>query len=525
MSLAILASRALYGFQAQPVRVEVHVGSGLPTFIIVGLPDAGVRESRERVRSALLSCGYEFPAGRITVNLAPADLPKESGRYDLAIALGILIATGQAAAPRPPRIAGHALGCDTPRKSAESPVPVHEIAGHVFVGELSLTGRLGAIKGALAIAMSVARDMPGVNLVMPPANAAIAAQVPGIVVRAAATLREVVDDFTGQTPMACVVASDTVDAAAPAPCLSDVRGQPAARRALEIAASGGHSLLMHGPPGVGKSMLAQRLPGLLPTLSRTQSLEVAALQGLAGHDVAPASSPPFRAPHHSASGAALIGGGAIPRPGEISLAHHGVLFLDEVPEFRRPVLESLREPLESGVVSIARARLSCIFPARFQLVAAMNPCPCGWFGHPRRHCSCSPSSVLAYRRRLSGPLMDRIDLHIGLVPSDNAWLDAEPAETSEVVRARVAACRERQIHRQGCTNAALDTARLQRYAVLDAKCTRLLRDASERWGWSARVGHRILRTARTLADMAEQPNIGLPQLREALMFRPTVDTH
>lgn len=284
-------------------------------------------------------------------------------------------------------------------------------------------------------------------------------------------------------------------------------------------------MLMHGPPGVGKSMLAQRLPGLLPALTQTQSLEVAALQGLAGHDVAPSSRPPFRSPHHTASNAALIGGGAIPRPGEISLAHHGVLFLDEIPEFHGPVLESLREPLESGVVSIARARLSCTFPARFQLVAAMNPCPCGWAGHPRRHCHCPPARVQAYRRRLSGPLMDRIDLHIGLAPTDGAWLDEGPGEASAIVRARVMDCRARQLRRQGCTNALLDAKGLMHYAPLDAECTGLLRQATERWGWSARVGHRVLRTARTLADMAGQADISRQALSEALMFRPTLDMH
>lgn len=507
MSLAILASRALYGFQAQPVRVEVHVGPGLPVFLIVGLPDAGVRESRERVRAALVSCGYEFPAGRVTVNLAPADLPKDSGRYDLAIALGILLASGQVA------------------MAAFKGADVLEIPDRVFVGELSLTGKLRSIKGALAIAMAVARESPGMRLVMPVSCAAVAAQVPGVVVQAAAGLADVVDDLLGRQPMLeaqpCAVPQTTSSVA----CLSDVHGQEAGRRALEIAASGGHSMLMCGPPGVGKSMLAQRLPGLLPPLSVLQSLEVAALQGLAGQDAAPAAFPPFRAPHHTASTPAIIGGGGWPRPGEVSLAHHGVLFLDEIPEFHRPVLESLREPLETGVVSIARARLSCTFPARFQLIAAMNPCHCGWAGHPRKPCGCAPARVQAYRRRLSGPLMDRIDLHVGLGMSQGSWLDAPAGEASSVVRHRVLACRRRQLARQGCVNAQLEGAMLRRHVILDAKGSAMLRDAGERWAWSARVVHRLLRTARTLADMAASETVGVAHVAEALQFRPTWDEH
>ena len=502
MSLAILASRALYGFQAQPVRVEVHVGSGLPNFLIVGLPDAGVRESRERVRSALQSCGYEFPAGRITVNLAPADLPKDSGRYDLAIALGILLASDQLHVPE--------LGSSS----------VLEIRDRVFVGELSLTGKLRSIKGSLAIAMAVARETPGVRLILPAASAATAAQVPDIVVQAASGLVEVVEDLAGRQ---CLREMKQMECGSPAqnvPCLSDVQGQEAGRRALEIAACGGHSMLMCGPPGVGKSMLAQRLPGLLPPLETFASLEVAALQGLAGHDVAPTPYPPFRSPHHTASTAAVIGGGGWPRPGEISLAHHGVLFLDEIPEFQRPVLESLREPLEAGSVSISRARLSCIFPARFQLVAAMNPCPCGWAGHPRRLCSCPQGRVDSYRRRLSGPLMDRIDLHVGLTAPQEGWLHAPRGEPSAVVRERVLACRERQQRRQACVNAQLDGPALRQHVVLDEKAVRLLSDASERWAWSARVVHRILRIARTLADMREADDVGVADLAEALQFRP-----
>ena len=505
MSLAILASRALYGFQAEPVRVEVHVGPGLPAFLIVGLPDAGVRESRERVRSALVSCGYEFPAGRITVNLAPADLPKDSGRYDLAIALGILLASGQVLAAS--------------LKNAS----LLEITDRVFVGELSLTGKLRPIKGALAIAMAVARESPGARLIMPAACAEVAAQVPDIVVLSAGSLVEVVDDMAERQAIPQAQPGVPCSVVTSMPCLSDVHGQEAGRRALEVAASGGHSMLMCGPPGVGKSMLAQRLPSLLPPLSTMQSLEVAALQGLAGQDAAPRLLPPFRSPHHTASTAAIIGGGSWPRPGEVSLAHHGVLFLDEIPEFHRPVLESLREPLEAGVVSIARARLSCTFPARFQLIAAMNPCPCGWAGHVRKTCTCPPARVEAYRRRLSGPLMDRIDLHVRLVAPQDDWLSSSGGEASEAVRARVLACRERQLARQGCINAQLEGALLRRHVALDERGAALLKEATERWAWSVRVVHRLLRVTRTLADMAGSDSVGAGHVAEALQFRPAWD--
>lgn len=502
MSLAILVSRAIYGFKVLPVRVEVHIGPGLPAFTIVGLPDAGVRESKERVRSALQSSGYEFPAGRLTVNLAPADVPKDSGRFDLAIALGVLLATGQVQG----RIRHE---------------PVLELTDRVYVGELSLTGMLGQVKGALAIAMDVARGVPPPVLVMPAGNAGVAAQVPGVVVRSARTLSDVVDDLAGRRPLPHAEAAPCPPETVPFPCLSEVYGQAQARRALEIAASGGHSLLMSGPPGVGKSMLAQRLPGLLPPLTPVQSLEAAALQSLIGQDVPPVPHPPFRAPHHTASTTAIVGGGAWPRPGEISLAHHGVLFLDELPEFHRPVLESLREPLETGEICIARARLTCTFPARFQLVAAMNPCPCGWAGHARRACTCAPARVDAYRRRLSGPLMDRIDLHVSLSPPAAAWMSASASETSAEVRARVVPCRERQIQRQGCLNVGLEGGMLRRYAAIEEAGERLLRDAAERWAWSPRVVHRLLRVARTLADMDKAAEIDMRHVAEALQFRPT----
>lgn len=504
MSLAVLASQALCGLQGFAVRVEVHVGPGLPAFSLVGLPDAGVRESRERVRSAILSSGYEFPAGRITVNLAPADLPKESGRFDLSIALGVLAASGQLALA-----AGGEGGADTPA----------DLGGHVFAGELSLTGAVAPVAAPLAIALSVARSQPGAILVMPAGCAGLAAYVPGLEVLAAGCLREVVEHFCGGARLRPALAAPLAAEREPLACMSQVRGQAGARRALEIAACGGHSLLMSGPPGAGKSMLAHRLPGLLPPLSGRQSLEVAALASIGGKEPTFSSRAPFRAPHHSASMPALVGGGVRPKPGEISLAHHGVLFLDELPEFQRSALEALREPLETGCVSIARARLSLTFPADFQLVAAMNPCPCGWLGHARMRCACTPDRIDAYRNRISGPLLDRIDLQVSLPAAEADWLDAPPSEASESIRARVEHCRDRQLRRQSRLNARLDADGIERHCILEDGARSLLRDAMRRWNWSARVVHRVLRVARTLADMAGEDAIAGGHLAEAAGYR------
>jgi len=503
MSLAVLASQALSGLQGFAVRVEVHVGPGLPSFVIVGLPDTGVRESRERVRSAIISSGFEFPAGRITVNLAPADLPKESGRFDLAIAIGVLAASGQIAQPDETSTVGVAP----------------DFSNYVFAGELSLTGAIVPIAAPLAIALSVGQANPQAALVMPIASAGMAAHVPGLHVYRAGCLSEVVQHFCGGAQLELASAAQIQVADTSFLCMSQVRGQSQARRALEVAACGGHSLLMSGPPGAGKSMLAHRLPGLLPTLTPQQSLEVAALASIVGKEARFSKEPPFRAPHHSATMPALVGGGVRPKPGEISLAHHGVLFLDELPEFQRHVLEALREPIETGVVSIARSSMTTSFPARFQLVAAMNPCPCGWLGHARMRCSCTPDRIDKYRDRISGPLLDRIDLRLCLSSLDGSWLSAPPSEGSERIRLRVQEARDRQWSRQSCLNANLDVDGIERYCVMSEEARTLLREAMARWHWSGRVVHRVMRVARSLADMSFHDVICSAHIAEAAGFR------
>ncbi|WP_374600498.1 YifB family Mg chelatase-like AAA ATPase [Niveibacterium sp.] len=493
MSLACVTSRALDGIAAPEVVAEVHLANGLPGFSLVGLPEAEVRESRDRVRAALQTCQFEFPQRRITANLAPADLPKEGGRFDLPIALGILAASGQI------------------RSGALDDIE--------FAGELSLDGRLRPVRGALAMALAASRA--GRRLVLPADNAGEAALVAGASVFSARSLLEVVAHLNGQhllDPVATISGAQTAPAY---PDLADVRGQQSAKRALEIAAAGRHSLLMYGPPGSGKSMLAQRLPGILPPMNEAEALEAAAVQSIdGGFDPARWAVRPVRAPHHSASAAALVGGGASPRPGEISLAHHGVLFLDELPEFDRRVLESLREPLETGHITVSRAARRADFPARFQLVAAMNPCPCGHHGSNTGRCRCTPDQVARYRGRLSGPLLDRIDmvLEVAAVPATELRATA-PGEASVAVRQRVVAADAVQRARQGTPNSALDAPGVERHCNPDEAGSRLLASAIAHLGLSARGTHRLLRVARTIADLAGCDTVGAGHVAEAIQLR------
>jgi magnesium chelatase family protein len=493
MTVATVASRALAGIDAPEVTVEVHLGPGLPAFHIVGLPDAEVREARDRVRAALNHVQFEFPARRITVNLAPAELPKDSSRFDLPIALGILAASGQ--------LAPQAL------------------AGQEFAGELSLTGELREVRGALAMALSA--RAAGRAFVLPEGNAPQAALAEGARILPARTLLEVVSHLAGEKPLEHY-GGETPCASVSYADFSDVKGQQQAKRALEVAAAGAHSVLMVGPPGTGKSMLAARFPGILPGLSQAEALEIAAIHSVSasGFEAARWGERPYRAPHHSASAAALVGGGVLPRPGEISLAHHGVLFLDELPEFDRDVLEALREPLESGRVSIARAARHAQFPARFQLIGAMNPCPCGHCGDRSGRCRCTPERIARYRGRISGPLADRIDIKLEVPPPRESELLAPvSAESSSAIRDRVELAREFQVSRQGKPNALLGTREIDRHCATDRDGDQLLRHALARLLLSARAYHRVLRVARTIADLAQRTSISAEHIAESIQYR------
>ena len=495
MSLAIVHSRAQVGVEAPPVTVEAHLANGLPALTLVGLPETAVKESKDRVRSAIQNAGFDFPPRRITLNLAPADLPKDGGRFDLAIALGVLAASEQ--------------------------VPAAGLAELECLGELALSGELRPVQGVLPAAL--AARAAGRTLVVPRANAEEASLASGLKVLAVDHLLQIAAHLNGHTPLSPYQANGLLRQEAAYPDLAEVQGQLAAKRALLIAASGGHNLLLSGPPGTGKTLLASRLPGLLPPLSEEEALEVAAIHSVASH--APLTAwprRPFRQPHHSASGPALVGGGSRPQPGEISLAHHGILFLDELPEFDRKVLEVLREPLESGHIVIARARDKVRFPARFQLVAAMNPCPCGYLGDPGGRCRCTPEQIQRYRAKLSGPLLDRIDLHLTVARESTSLLPSSQAgESSAQIAARVSQARQRQLARQGCANAFLDLPGLQQHCRLPETDRLWLEQACERLNLSLRAAHRLLKVARTLADLEGASEIGRAHLAEALQYRPS----
>jgi magnesium chelatase family protein len=488
-----------WGIEAHPVEIEVDVRRGIPQIQLVGLPDAAVRESRERVRSAIRNCGFELPPRAVVINLAPANLRKEGNHLDLAIALALL--------------------------AAHDRLPQETLRERLICGELGLDGAIRPVRGGLALA-ELALRLGARELLLPAANAAEAAALEVGRVTGAATLTEILQHLTGDSPLPAAAASPLVSETDGAPDLAEVRGQEVAKRALEIAAAGGHNLLLMGPPGSGKTMIAQRMPGILPPLSRAEAIAVTKIHSLAGelprHGLI--TRRPFRSPHTHTSTAALIGGGSVPRPGEVSLAHGGVLFLDELPEFRRDTLEALRQPLEEGEVTVVRTQARFTFPARFTLVAAMNPCPCGHLGNPRRSCRCPGPLVERYRARVSGPLLDRIDLHVEVPVPSLGELRGAPAESSAAVAERVASARQRQQGRfprgqQLPWNAAMGPETTRRFCALDTAGQALLHAAYERLALSARALARVLRVARTIADMEGAESLRSQHVAEALQYR------
>ncbi|WP_455375115.1 YifB family Mg chelatase-like AAA ATPase [Kaarinaea lacus] len=498
MSLAIVYSRALTGIDAPQVIVEVHLSNGLPSLSIVGLPEAAVKESRDRVRGALLNTNFEFPARRIIVNLAPADLPKEGGRFDLPIAIGILAASGQ--------------------------IQNDKLHQYEFVGELALSGEIRPVKGALPVAIKCRQRKR--SLFLPEQNADEAVMAESVEAFAASHLLQVCSHLNQIDKIPVHVSSrhTRIDDHSALLDISDVKGQHHAKRALEVAAAGGHSLLMIGPPGTGKTMLASRLPGIMPAMSEQEALESATISSISdqGLDVSRWGQRSFRSPHHTASGVALVGGGSNPRPGEISLAHNGILFLDELPEFDRKVLEVLREPLESGHITISRAARQAEFPARFQLVAAMNPCPCGYHGHENGRCNCTSEQIKRYRNRISGPLLDRIDMHIEVPHVPRQQLQQQSERTpinSKQLRERVEFAREQQLRRSNKCNAQLTNRELEQVCRLSENDEALLDQAIDRFGFSSRAYHRILKVARTLADLELCENVQTQHITEAINYR------